>query len=211
MPNLAAGGRPNVSAFLEPENVDHVRVREGHCTPRAEVGGEGGLAHTRSLRLYRPAFSASPPPFFCRDYRVTLKRTTLPHGTQEGLPQLPARSGPDWGEVGGLAAIAFARHRFGGAFMDAARGLCIGIDGVTLDACAVDTGTRTVRAAMRSLMGEDSLAMPWTAGFEVELRVQGLGGDGAAKPWRLVVSGRDCGSYTGARLAAGVRVAVGGV
>lgn len=146
VPNVV--GRPNISAFLEPENVDH-----------------------------------------------------------EGLPQLPGRSGPDWGEVGGLAAIAYARHRFGGAFMDPLRGLCVGIDGVTLDACAVNAATGTVSASMRSLMGKVSLAVPWTDGFSVELRVQGLD---PTKAWRLVVSGKDLGSHSGARLAAGVGVPVDG-
>ena len=98
----------------------------------------------------------------------------------EGIPQLPARSGPDCkpsancpaplhddesmvgpgGEVGGLAAIAFARHRFGGAFMDAARGLCVGIDGVSLEGCAVGPA-QSVSAAMRNLMGPALLERPW--------------------------------------------------
>ena len=66
------------------------------------------------------------------------------------------------GEVGGLAAIAFARHRFGGAFMDAARGLCVGIDGVSLEGCAVGPHpAQSVSATMRSLMGPALLERPW--------------------------------------------------
>ena len=64
------------------------------------------------------------------------------------------------GEVGGLAAIAFARHRFGGAFMDAARGLCVGIDGVSLEGCAVGPA-QSVSATMRNLMGPALLERPW--------------------------------------------------
>eukprot|EP01048_Picozoa_sp_COSAG05_P004791 COSAG05_NODE_271_length_12468_cov_8.607810_14_plen_617_part_00 len=144
VPNLvASSGRPNVSRFLEPENVDH-----------------------------------------------------------EGLPQLPSRSGPDWGEVGGLAAIAFARHRFGGAFMDAKRGLCIGIDGVTLSACAANA--TTVFVDIRSVMGESSLPKaPWSEAFEVILKVEGLE---SAQSYQLYVSGRECGSHSGAQMAEGVSV-----
>ena len=123
----------------------------------------------------------------------------------EGLPQLPARSGPDWGEVGGLAAIAFARHRFGGAFMDAARGLCIGIDGVTLDGCAVIEGSSTLTMQLRSLMAADSLERPWKTLFGVTLKIHGLE---ASKTWRLQVSGRDLGNYSSALLHAGVEVMV---
>ena len=66
------------------------------------------------------------------------------------------------GEVGGLAAIAFARHRFGGAFMDAARGLCVGIDGVSLERCAVAPHpAQSVSATMRNLMGPALLERPW--------------------------------------------------
>eukprot|EP01047_Picozoa_sp_COSAG01_P018514 COSAG01_NODE_1005_length_12174_cov_40.917267_9_plen_730_part_00 len=144
VPNLAASsGRPNVSRFLEPENVDH-----------------------------------------------------------EGLPQLPARSGPDWGEVGGLAAIAFARHRFGGAFVDVNRGLCIGIDGVTLSGCRADA--TTVHVNMQSVMGKNSLPkMPWSEAFEVTLKVEGLE---AAGIYQLFVSGRECGSHSGTQMAEGVLV-----
>ena len=123
----------------------------------------------------------------------------------EGLPQLPARSGPDWGEVGGLAAIAFARHRFGGAFMDATRGLCIGIDGVTLDGCAVLNDTSTITVQLRSLMTADLLTRPWNATFGVTLKVHGLE---ALKTWRLRVSGRDIANYSSALLQEGVEVLV---
>ena len=87
--------------------------------------------------------------------------------------------------------------------MDAKRGLCIGIDGVTLDNCIV-TGN-TVGVQMRSLMGNESLTKAWSEAFEVTLKVHGLD---AAKLYDLVVSGRKAGSYSGARMANGVGVSV---
>ena len=87
--------------------------------------------------------------------------------------------------------------------MDATRGLCIGIDGVTLHACAVLDGSGTITMQLRSLLAADSLARPWNATFGVVLKVHGLE---ASKTWRLQVSGRDVGHYSSAVLHAGVMV-----
>jgi hypothetical protein len=125
----------------------------------------------------------------------------------EGLPQLPARSGPDWGEVGGLAAVAFARKRFGGAYMDASRGLCIGIDGVTLDHCTA-SGSK-VSVVMRSLMGSDSLPLAWNQSFSVVLRVEGLSeSENEGRAWQLSVSGHDWGSFSTTQMHHGVNIFV---
>lgn len=120
--------------------------------------------------------------------------------------QLPARSGPDWGEVGGLAAIAFARKRFGGAFMDPARGLCIGIDGVDLSDCNVTADEVSVN--MRSLMGSDELDLPWDEKFAVVLVIEGLQGMISGQEWQLSVSGQTVGKHSTAELRAGVRIMI---
>lgn len=183
-------------------------IRLGNATGRQDLMERGVAAARASLSLITDARTQAnnfpvpnlPASAGRPDVALGLEPENVDH---EGLPQLPARSGPDWGEVGGLAAIAFARHRFGGAFMDAKRGLCIGIDGVTLDNCIV-TGN-TVGVQMRSLMGNESLTKAWSEAFEVTLKVHGLD---AAKLYDLVVSGRKAGSYSGARMANGVGVSV---
>ena len=186
-------------------------IRLGNASGRQDLMERGVAAARASLSLItdsRTQASNFPVPNLPAsagrpDVAIGLEPENVDH---EGLPQLPARSGPDWGEVGGLAAIAFARHRFGGAFMDARRGLCVGIDGVTLDNCVANATTVGVR--LHSLMGVDSLAEAWSAAFEVTLKVRGLD---SAKLYDLVVNAKKAGSYSGSRLAGGVGVLVGPV
>ena len=114
--------------------------------------------------------------------------------------------------------------------MDAARGLCVGIDGVSLERCAVGPHpAQSVSATMRSLMGPALLERPWDSvrptsssvnivsttarlsaaaqAFNVTLKVVGL--PEGSKDWGLEINGESLGSFSATALALGVPVVVG--
>ena len=91
--------------------------------------------------------------------------------------------------------------------MDAARGLCVGIDGVSLEGCAVGPHpAQSVSATMRSLMGRALLKLPWESPFNVTLKVVGL--PEGSRDWGLEINGESLGSFSATALALGVPVAV---
>lgn len=129
----------------------------------------------------------------------------------EGAPQLPGRSGPDWGEVGCLAAAAYITHRFGGAYVDVARDLCLGIDGVALSNCSLtrDQASEAIVVSFesRSLLDARSLpVMPWEHPFDVNLVIRGL--PPSAKAVTLVNNGIRLGMYNVSILASGVALTI---
>jgi hypothetical protein len=127
----------------------------------------------------------------------------------EGIPQLPSRSGPDWGEVGGLAAAAYILQNFGGAYVDVARGLCVGIDGVFLNSCSFDAATKTVAFNSVNLLSDEKLpASPWPTSFSITLKVVGLPESLALAPslrFTVVQNNQNTvGTFTAAELSDGV-------
>lgn len=128
----------------------------------------------------------------------------------EGAPQLPGRSGPDWGEIGCLAAASFVSKRFGGAFVDAARDLCVGIDGVHLDNCSVSGGSGTnitLSFTMYSMLDSRVLPiMPWNDPFGIVLKVRGL--PKSAVLVAVLKNGKQIGSFSPEALNTGVSLVV---
>jgi hypothetical protein len=111
------------------------------------------------------------------------------HGGQD------APAGPttfDWGTGSGLAAAAYARHRFGDVFLDLDRKQAFGIDGVIVKGCDV---------------GPDSAALDLVTQVsgldETLLRAAG----GARGSYRLSVNDEERGVFAPEELRAGVVVA----
>eukprot|EP00658_Telonema_sp_P-2_P048939 TRINITY_DN3721_c0_g3_i2.p1 TRINITY_DN3721_c0_g3~~TRINITY_DN3721_c0_g3_i2.p1 ORF type:complete len:759 (-),score=111.50 TRINITY_DN3721_c0_g3_i2:179-2455(-) len=96
----------------------------------------------------------------------------------EGIPQLPARSGPDWGEVGALSAAGTFLKELGGVYIDIARNMSVGVDGVAVASVVFDDdqGGRRIGIELVNLIGSSSLpAAPFVDTFEVPLKVVGIG------------------------------------
>jgi hypothetical protein len=88
----------------------------------------------------------------------------------EGLPQVPLRSGFDWGEGGAQAGAATLLREFGGVYIDAGHSQAVGIDGVAVKSFSISD--RTVRLALTNQLAQ--LPWPYRERFKVELCVVGL-------------------------------------
>jgi hypothetical protein len=95
----------------------------------------------------------------------------------EGLPQLPVRSGPDWGETGALSAAALIMNEIGGAFIDLSTPsapLSVGVDGVTVAVAASVVSTTTMKLNLDLVSKMTKLIMPWDDAFTVNVVVSGF-------------------------------------
>ncbi len=88
----------------------------------------------------------------------------------EGLPQLPLRSGSDWGEGGALAAAAELLRLLGGARIDFNAGTMVGVDGVWVKTCRRDG--RTLRVEIDNQIA--SLPVPYEKPITIDLMMVGL-------------------------------------
>ncbi len=130
---------------------------------------------------------------------------TFPYGVgpenidHEGVPQTPLRSGPSWSEVGGLAAAAHAMRLLGGLFVDVARDLAVGVDGVAVDGYSLRADTLEI--SVTDLLG--SLKVPYGETRALLLRVDGLD---AEKIYSVQLGSLASVEAAGARLKRGIPV-----
>lgn len=193
-------------------------IRVGNLTGRQDLM-ERGVAALRScfalLTENRTQANGVYPVPQVKGRATVLFGTEPENVDHEGAPQLPGRSGPDWGEVGCLSAAAHILRQFGGAFVDVTRGLCVGVDGVHLwnftFASGRDKGhlQKTTATTVLSLEFTDLLdrsalpVAPWMSSRTVSLRVVGI-----SLPMTAVVTvtanSKPVGSFTVAELLDGI-------
>jgi hypothetical protein len=142
-------------------------VRIGVVTGRQDLL-ERGVAALRS------AFSVINHPrhiangiFPTPSYPLGITAENIDH---EGLPQLPLRSGSDWGEGGALASAAEVLRQIGGVYVDFEKNTHVGVDGVSV---------KTVRRTEQRLDIEidnllSRLVMPYERSFPADLLIAGL-------------------------------------
>jgi hypothetical protein len=101
-------------------------------------------------------------------YPVGLGPENIDH---EGHPQSAMRTNPSWGEASGVfTGLAEAVWQLGGAYVDVAHHLAVGVDGLRLDSATL-VGRRLNLAIVASL---GRLHQPWDQPYQTELRVVGL-------------------------------------
>lgn len=88
----------------------------------------------------------------------------------EGYPQSPMRTGSGWGEGSGLSAVAELLHDLGGVYVDVARNLAVGIDGVYVRKWSCE-GRRLYLELENHLA---VLRVPWERPHTVEMSMVGL-------------------------------------
>ncbi len=88
----------------------------------------------------------------------------------EGLPQIPLRTGFDWGEGGGLVGASGLMDQLGGAYIDVKRGICVGVDGVHIRSFHLKDDRLQVK--LKNQLAE--LLYPYDHIHTVDLRVEGL-------------------------------------
>ncbi len=88
----------------------------------------------------------------------------------EGLPQLPLRSGSDWGEGGALASTAEVLRLMGGVYINFDKNIAAGVDGVSVKSFGRDE--RQIHLEIDNLLAR--LVMPYENSFPVDLTITGL-------------------------------------
>jgi hypothetical protein len=107
-----------------------------------------------------------PHPMF---YPVGVSPENIDH---EAHPQCPMRTHPCWGEGSAVfTGLAEARRELGGVFIDAARHIAVGVDGVRITR-ADFTGKMPV-LEMESWLSASHLTLPWTQDFTIPARNSG--------------------------------------
>ena len=101
----------------------------------------------------------------------------------EGFPQTPLRSGPSWAEVGGLMAAADVLKQLGSVYIDVARDIAVGVDGLAVDGYRLDGNSLTID--ITKLMSE--LPSPYEEPYPAVIRIAGLPDAG---PYDLTIDGQ---------------------
>lgn len=98
----------------------------------------------------------------------------------DGYPQMPLRSGPNWGETGGLAAVASFLEKIGGVYINFEKEIAVGVDGVSVEKFELDG--KQIRITLRSLLAE--LTVPYDKPYITDMRIEGLTG----KEYELIIN-----------------------
>ena len=91
----------------------------------------------------------------------------------DGYPQMPLRSGPNWGETGGLAAAACFLEKIGGVYINFEKELAVGVDGVSVE--KYELNGQKINITLKSLLAE--LTVPYSEPFIVDMKIEGLPGE----------------------------------
>lgn len=167
-------------------------VRVGLLTGRQDLVERGVAAARSSLTLISHPRHRANGIYVHTDFPEGLGPENVDH---EGFPQRPLSSGPSWSAVGGLAGAAHVLGLLGGAHVDLARDIAVGVDGV-----GVRTARREGRVVRIDLIDQlATLAMPFDGPRTLELRVVGLPDAG---DFELVLDGGPAATFSAAALAA---------
>lgn len=128
----------------------------------------------RGVAALRSAFSVINHPahiangiFPTPSYPLGITAENIDH---EGLPQLPLRSGSDWGEGGALSAAAQVMSLLGGGHVDFGRKLAVGVDGITITGYSVSGHDISVQ--IQNQLG--ALRVPYRKPYPISLSLAGL-------------------------------------
>jgi len=129
---------------------------------------------TEGVAALRSAFSVINHPrhiangiFPAPSYPLGITAENIDH---EGLPQLPLRSGSDWGEGGALASAAEVLRLMGGVYINFAKNIAAGVDGVSVKSFGRNEGH--IHLEVDNLVAR--LVMPYEKSFPVDFTITGL-------------------------------------
>ena len=110
-----------------------------------------------------------PHPMF---YPVGVSPENIDH---EAHPQCPMRTHPCWGEGSAVfTGLAEARRELGGLYVDAARHIAVGVDGVRV--IRADFTQNVSQLELESWLSAPHLSQPWMIDFTINVRSPASGG-----------------------------------
>ncbi len=157
-----------------------ILVRLGLLTGRQDLIERGIAAARASLTLVTHPRHVANGIYNAPTFPFGLGPENIDH---EGFPQTPLRSGPSWSEVGGLMAAADVLRQLGGVYIDVARDIAVGVDGLAVQAYRLEGRTLTVDIS--KLLFE--LPVPYEEPYVALIRVEGLPDEG---PYELIIGGQ---------------------
>ena len=153
-------------------------VRLGKTTGRQDLLERGVAAVRTSFAIINHPRHVENDIFRYPRYPLGIEPENIDH---EGLPQVPLRSGFDWGEGGGLAAVATLLRNLGGAYVDLRRHVAVGVDGVHVKSF-VRRG-KQIRVDLINLLA--ALPYPYNTPYPIGMKIVGL----PAGKYELVING----------------------
>jgi len=172
-------------------------VRLGKLAGRQDLLERGVAAVRSSFAIINHPRHIANDIFRYPRYPLGIEPENIDH---EGLPQNPLRSGFDWGEGGGLAAAATLLCHLGGAYLDFAKNLGVGVDGVYVK--WFDCHGKRIQVELVNQLA--LLPSAYDSTYPIQFRIEGL----AAGKYQLVVNGRALGDVE-IPAGEGVRLEIG--
>ena len=142
-------------------------VRIGKLTGRQDLLERGVAALRSAFSLINHPRHIANGIFPTPSYPLGITAENIDH---EGLPQLPLRSGSDWGEGGALASAAEVLRSIGGLYLDFKKNIAVGVDGVSIE--SFHRVEQHLDIQINNLLA--GLAMPYEGSFPVEIEIGGL-------------------------------------
>jgi len=118
----------------------------------------------------------------------------------EGLPELPLRSGFDWGEGGALAAAAEILRLLGGAYIDFQKKVAVGVDGVLVKSFKING--KQVCVDLENQLA--ALPDPYDKPYSIDLKILGL----PAGQYKLIINNGSPRSVSTVDLVRGVHIEI---
>jgi hypothetical protein len=144
-------------------------VRIGKLTGRQDLLERGVAALRSAFSLINHPRHIANGIFPTPSYPLGITAENIDH---EGLPQLPLRSGSDWGEGGALASAGEVLRSIGGLYFDFEKNIAVGVDGVSVK--SFDRVEQHLDIEINNLLA--GLALPYEKSFPVEIEIGGLAG-----------------------------------
>ena len=157
-----------------------ILVRLGLLTGRQDFIERGVAAARSSLTLVTHPRHTANGIYNAPTFPFGLGPENIDH---EGFPQTPLRSGPSWAEVGGLMAAADVLKQLGSVYIDVARDIAVGVDGLAVDGYHLEGHSLTID--ITKLMSE--LPSPYEEPYPAVIRIEGLPDVG---PYDLTIDGQ---------------------
>jgi hypothetical protein len=155
---------------------------------------ERGVAAARSsvVLINHPLHKANGIYAYTNIYPFGLGPENIDH---EGHPQSAMRTHPGWGEGSGIfTGLSDAYRELGGAYIDVARNLAVGVDGVTVK--EFHFTDKTVSLTMLSML--KNLEVPWDKPYNLSLKIDGLDPD---EKYSIILNGEKTPDISGEKLS----------
>ena len=125
-------------------------------------------AHASMVLINHPRHKVNEIYQFTNIYPLGLGPENIDH---EAVPQSAMRTHPGWGEGSAVfGGLTDAMRAFGGAYINVAKKLSVGVDGINISHFSVENNSLNIRITSDLF----NLKLPWTQPYSIELCIEGV-------------------------------------